>query len=112
MTQEQAQRLTVIVGDDQTWHHKPLHHEIVSRARDHGLAGASVFRGMEGYGLSKVVHTTRLLDMSDDLPIVVVLVDTPQRIEDFLPHLEEVVGDGLILLEDVAVVRLGAHRSG
>lgn len=111
---DQAQRLTVIVGDDQTWQHKPLHHEIVRRAHTHGLAGASVFRGMEGYGVHKVVHTSRLLDMADDLPIIVMIVDSEEHIREFLPQLEEILGDGLIVLEDISVVRFpeSDRRSG
>jgi uncharacterized protein len=65
-----ALRLTIFIGDTDLWHHRPLYHEIVHRAREAGLAGASVIRGMEGYGASSRIHTTRILSLSEDLPLV------------------------------------------
>jgi uncharacterized protein len=103
-----AQRLTVIVGESDTIGHRPLYTEIVRRAHAAGLAGASVFRGIEGFGASGRVHTTRLLDLAEDLPVTVVIVDTAARIGAFLPQLEELVGEGLVLLEDVQVM----HHAG
>jgi PII-like signaling protein len=99
-----AQRLTVIVGETDTVEHRPLYTEIVHRAHAAGLAGASVFRGLEGYGSSGLVHTTRLLDLAEDLPVSVVIVDTAEKIGAFLPQLEEIITDGLVLVEDVQVV--------
>jgi PII-like signaling protein len=99
-----AQRLTVIVGESDTVEHRPLYTEIVHRAHAAGLAGASVFRGVEGYGASSRVHTTRILSLAEDLPVSVVIVDTAERIQAFLPQLEEIVADGLVLVEDVQVV--------
>ena len=101
----QALRLTVIIGEDDTYHHKPLFHEIVHRARKEGLAGASVFRGIEGFGASSAIHTTRLLSLSEDLPVAVVIVDDEQRIRDFLPQLDELVTEGLVTLDEVEVIR-------
>ncbi|MCU1671675.1 MAG: hypothetical protein JWP40_4602 [Blastococcus sp.] len=103
-----AQRLTVIVGEDDRVGHRPLYTEIVHRAHAAGLIGASVFRGIEGFGATGMVHTNRLLDLSEDLPVTVVMVDTAERIGALLPQLEEIVGDGLVLLEDVRVV----HHAG
>ncbi len=103
-----ATRLSVYVGESDTWHHKPLYTELVHRAHAAGLAGASVFRGIEGFGSSSpVVHTSRLLSLSDDLPVAVVIVDTAERIEAFLPQVDEVVGEGLVTLDEVTVV---VHR--
>jgi PII-like signaling protein len=99
-----AQRLTIIVGESDTVEHRPLYTEIVHRAHAAGLAGASVFRGVEGYGASSRVHTTRILSLAEDLPVSVVIVDTAERIQVFLPQLEEIVADGLVLVEDVQVV--------
>jgi PII-like signaling protein len=99
-----AQRLTIIVGESDTVEHRPLYTEIVHRAHAAGLAGASVFRGVEGYGASSRVHTTRILSLAEDLPVSVVIVDTAERIQVFLPQLEEIVADGLVLVEDVEVV--------
>ena len=100
-----AVRLTIFIGEDDMWHHKPLYHEIVHRAHAAGLAGASVLRGIEGYGASSRVHTTRLLSLSQDLPIAVVIVDQDDRIRAFLPHLDELVAEGLVIVDPVEVIR-------
>ncbi len=100
-----ALRLTVLVDDTDTWHHKPLSTEIVHRAHRAGLAGASVFHGVEGFGASSVIHTTRLLGMADDLPVAVVIVDAPERIRAFLPELDELAIEGLVTVDEVEVIR-------
>ncbi|WP_280250686.1 DUF190 domain-containing protein, partial [Nocardia abscessus] len=79
-----AARLTVLLDEDDKWRHTPLYHEVVRRARDTGLAGASVWRGIEGYGASAQVHTTRLLDVAVHLPLMLVLVDEPDRLRAFV----------------------------
>jgi PII-like signaling protein len=99
-----ALRLTVFVGENDTWHHKPLYSEIVHRAHAAGLAGASVFRGVEGFGASSLIHTSRLLSLSEDLPVAVVIVDTEPRVRAFLPQLDELVTEGLVTLDDCEVV--------
>ena len=100
-----ACRLTVILDEDDTWHHRPVYTEIVHRAHAAGLVGASVFRGIEGYGASRHIHTSRILSLSEDLPVSVVIVDTADRIERFLPLLDELVHEGLVMVDDVDVVR-------
>ncbi|MEV7788389.1 DUF190 domain-containing protein [Streptomyces sp. NPDC088106] len=92
-------RLTVYVGENDTWHHRPLYSEIVHRAHAAGLAGASVFRGVEGFGATSVVHTSRLLSLSEDLPVAVVVVDTEERVRAFLPELDGLAGESLVLLD-------------
>jgi PII-like signaling protein len=104
-----AQKLTVIIGDDQRWGREPVSHEILRRAQAQGIAGASVFRGVEGFGLSRIVHTTRFLDLADDLPVVIVIVDTVGRLSEFVPQVQEVLAEGLILLEDVEQVCVPSH---
>lgn len=99
-----ALRLTVYIGEDDTWHHKPLYSEIVHRAHAAGLAGASVFRGVEGFGASSRIHTSRLLSLSEDLPVAIVVVDTEERVRAFLPQLDGLVGGGLVTVEECEVV--------
>lgn len=106
-----ALRVTIFIGENDTWHHKPLYAEIVHRAHAAGLAGASVFRGIEGFGASSLIHTSRLLSMSEDLPVAVIIVDTEERVRAFLPQLDELVTEGLVLLDDCEVVRY-AGRGG
>ena len=98
-------RLTIFVGEADRAGHRSLATEIVHRAHGAGLAGASVFRGVEGYGASNHLHTTRVLSLSDDLPIAIVIVDNEQHIRDFLPVLDELIGEGLIIIDDVEVVK-------
>ncbi|MEV7890047.1 DUF190 domain-containing protein [Streptomyces sp. NPDC002817] len=100
-----ALRVTVFIGEHDTWHHKPLYSEIVHRAHAAGLAGASVFRGIEGFGASSRIHTSRLLSLSEDLPVAIVIVDTEERVRAFLPQLDELVTEGLVVLDDCEVIR-------
>jgi uncharacterized protein len=100
-----ALRVTILVSEDDRWHHKPLYHEIVVRARTAGLAGATVLRGCEGYGASSLIHTTRLLSLTEDLPVVVIIVDTEEKIREFLPRLDELVTEGMVILDQVEVLR-------
>jgi uncharacterized protein len=100
-----ALRVTVYVGENDTWHHKPLYTEIVHRAHAAGLAGASVFRGIEGFGASSLIHTSRLLSLSEDLPVAVVIVDTEARVREFLPQLDELITEGPVTLDHCEVIR-------
>jgi uncharacterized protein len=100
-----ALRLTIFVGEDDMWHHKPLYHEIVHRAHQAGLAGASVLRGIEGFGASSRIHTTRILSLSADLPVAILIVDSEERVRQFLPQLDELVSEGLVIIDPVEVVR-------
>lgn len=100
-----AVRLTILIGETDQWHHKPLYTEIVHRAHKAGLAGATVLRGVEGFGASNLIHTSRLLSLSDDLPMVIVIVDTHERVDAFLPQLDELVQEGLVILDDCEVIR-------
>jgi PII-like signaling protein len=99
------QRLTIYVGESDRHGHTPLATEIVQRAHAAGLAGASVFRGVEGYGASNHIHTTRILSLSDDLPMAIVIVDRPEAIAAFIPQLDELITEGLVVREDVEVIK-------
>ncbi|MEU2257648.1 DUF190 domain-containing protein [Nocardia xishanensis] len=97
----QAARLTVLLDEDDKWRHGPLFHEIVRRARDAGLAGASVWRGVEGYGASSRIHTSRVLDLAEHLPVQVMIVDEPQRLRSFVEQNAEVLGGVTVTLSPV-----------
>ncbi len=98
-------RLTIFVGEADRHGHTPLATEIVQRAHAAGLAGASVFRGVEGFGASNHIHTTRILSLSDDLPMAIIIVDAEARIRPFLAELDDLITEGLVIIEDVEVVK-------
>jgi hypothetical protein len=100
-----ATRATIFVGESDVWQHRPLFSEIVHRAHRAGLAGATVLRGIEGFGASSIVHTSRLLSLSGDMPVVVVIVDEEERVRAFLPQLDELVTEGIVILDAVEVIR-------
>ena len=111
--QGKATRLTIFVRDTDQWHHRPLYTEIVHRAHAAGIGGASVFRGIEGFGKSSRIHTSRLLSLSEDLPVSIVMVSSDERIRAFLPQIDELVSEGLVMLDEVEVVKYaGRHDSG
>jgi len=97
--------LRVIVGESSRAGHHPLYESIVLKARESGLAGATVTRGVMGYGKRSVLHTAKILRLSEDLPVVIEIVDTRDKIESFLPQLETLIKDGLVTLQQVTVIR-------
>jgi PII-like signaling protein len=99
-----ATRLTIFIGEADQHHHRPLSTEIVHRAHAAGLAGATVIRGIEGYGRSSRVHTTRMISLSSDLPVAVILVDAAERIDAFLPELDLLITEGLVIRDEVHVI--------
>ncbi len=107
-----AQRLTIFVGETDMWHHRPVYTEIVHHAHRAGIAGASVLRGIEGYGASQHVHTTRILSLSQDLPVAIIIVDDAERIQAFLPQLDELIDEGLVIIDDVDVIKYVGRDSG
>lgn len=110
--QTNAIRLTVLLGESDQTHRRPTYTEIVHRAHQAGLAGASVFRGCEGFGASNLIHTTRLLSLSEDLPVAVVIIDEEDRVRGFLPQLDDLIHEGIVLLDPVEVVTYaGRHGS-
>ena len=101
---QESTLLRIYIGESDRSEHKPLYEVIVMKAREMHLAGATVLRGPLGYGASSRVHTAKILRLSMDLPVVIEIIDQPEKIEVFLPVLEELIEGGLVTLEPVKVV--------
>jgi PII-like signaling protein len=99
-----GQLLRVFVGESDRWHGRPLYEAIVQEAHDRGLAGATVFRGFEGFGAHSRIHTSRILRLSEDLPILIEIVDAEEKIQEFLPVLDGMVKEGLVTVEKATVI--------
>ncbi|MCH7908675.1 MAG: DUF190 domain-containing protein [Candidatus Hydrogenedentes bacterium] len=97
--------LRIFVGESDRWHHRSLYEAIVVEARERHLAGATVLHGRMGFGAHSRLHTSKILRLSEDLPIVIEIVDEREKIEKFLPLLDEMVTEGLVTLENVDVVQ-------
>ncbi|HEV7506569.1 MAG TPA: DUF190 domain-containing protein [Thermoanaerobaculia bacterium] len=98
----------VFIGESDQWHHRPLALSIVERLRREGFAGATVFRGSAGFGARSVLHTTQILRLSEDLPVVIEIVDSPDKTEPLLALLDEMVTEGLVTVEKVRIVKYAA----
>jgi hypothetical protein len=101
--------LRIFIGESDRWHHQPLYEALVLKAREMHLAGATVLRGPMGYGKSSHLHTSRILRLSMDLPLIIEIVDSEEKINSFLPVLDEMMGGGLVTLEKVRVIQ---YRAG
>ncbi len=99
----ECQLLRIFVGESDRYHGKPLYEAIVAEAKKEGMAGATVLRGLMGFGCHSRMHTAKVLRLSEDLPIVVEIVDTPEKIEMLLPRFDEMITEGLVTLEKVRV---------
>jgi len=102
----------IFFGESDKWKHQPMETALLERLRKEGFAGATVFRGVAGFGANSVIHTTHLLEMSSDLPMVIEVVDTEERVEQLLPILDEMLDDALVTMEKVRVVRYSPARKG
>ena len=96
--------LRIYLGEQDKWHHTPLYEAIVLKAREMGLAGATVLRGPMGFGAHSHMHTAKILRLSEDLPVLIEIVDKEDKINAFLPALDEMLGDGLVTLEKVRIL--------
>jgi PII-like signaling protein len=105
---EDGYLLRIFIGESDRHGHHPLYEAIVLRAREAGLAGATVTRGVMGFGKHSVLHTAKILRLSEDLPMVVEIADSLDRIEQFLPVLDGMIKDGLVTLETVRVIQYKA----
>lgn len=101
--------LRIYLGESDHWHGKPLYQAIVERLRERDLAGATVLRGIEGFGAKQHLHTTRILSLSEDLPVLIEAVDSEEKIRAIIPEIDEMLGDGLMTLEKVEVI---TYRAG
>ncbi len=108
---QKACLVRIFIGESDHLNGKPLHEAIVLKAREMGMAGATVVRGIMGFGASSRLHTLKILRLSEDLPIVVEIVDKRERVDLLLPFLEEHVREGLVTLEEVEVLHYRARKS-
>jgi uncharacterized protein len=106
-----AKMLRIHFGEDDKWHDRPLYEAIVMKCRELDIAGATVFRGIQGYGASSLIHKQHLFRLSSDRPIMVSVVDTEDKIRTLLPALDEMVDEGLIAMSEVEVIHY-VHQEG
>lgn len=109
--QGEGKLLRIFIGESDQWEHKPLYEEIVRMARSKGLAGATVLRGIEGFGAHSHLHTARILRLSEDLPLVIEIVDTADKIDDFLAEVDHMITGGMVTVERVEVRKYRAPES-
>src|SRR5215467_610068 len=102
---EDGQLLRIFIGESDHWHGKPLYEAIILKARELGIAGATMLRGLMGYGAASRIHTAKILRLSEDLPVVVEIVDSAEKIAELMPFLDEMVLEGMVTLEDVRVLK-------
>jgi PII-like signaling protein len=107
---QRATLLRLFIGERDRHGHLPLYEAVARKARERGLAGVTVMRGLLGYGKSSVMHTAKILELSEDLPLVIEIVDTEEKIKAFLPELDGMLESGLVTLEQVQVMRYGGPR--
>ena len=100
----ESQLVRIFIGESDRYHGRPLHEAVVQKAREMGMAGATVVHGVMGFGAHSRMHSARILRLSEDLPIIIEIVDKPERIEALLPELDEMIGEGLVTLENVKVI--------
>jgi len=101
---EDAMLLRILIGESDRWQHQPLYEALIMKARESGLAGATMLRSPMGFGASSRLHTAKILQLSTDLPIVIEIVDTEEKLNGFLPVLDEMMGGGLVTLEKLKVI--------
>jgi PII-like signaling protein len=107
-TSREGYLLRIFIGESDRHDHHPLYESIVLKARAAGLSGATVYRGMMGFGKNSTLHTAKILRLSEDLPIVIEIVDSLEAVENFLPVLDELIADGLVTLEKIKVIHYRA----
>jgi PII-like signaling protein len=95
----------IFIGESDRWRHQPLSHALLERLRREGFAGATIFQGVAGFGARSILHTAHILRLSEDLPVVIEVVDTPEQVDRLIPILDEMVTEGLVTLEKARVIK-------
>jgi PII-like signaling protein len=108
---EDGQLLRIFIGESDRWQGKPLYEAIILKAREMGIAGATMLRGLMGFGAASRIHTAKILRLSEDLPVIIEIVDSSDKIEALLPLIDEMVQEGLVTLEKVNVIQY-RHKPG
>lgn len=108
-TPQSGTLIRIFIGESDRWHGTSLYEAIVFKARELKLAGATVLRGIMGYGKHSRLHTANLLDLSTDLPVVIEIIDAEEKIQAFMPYVDEMVEEGLVTLEQVTVIKYAAN---
>ena len=105
-----AKRLRIYIGEKDRYKGHPLYHAIVEQAKKLDMAGATVFRGLEGYGANSRIHTAKIVDISSDLPLLVEIIDSEEYIAKILPFIDEMLQEGLVTMDEVAVIKYGHKK--
>jgi len=103
-----AKRLRIYIGESDHWKQRSLYQAIVQKAKELDMAGATVLRGLMGYGANNRIHTATIVDLSSDLPILVEIIDSEEYIKKLLPYLDEMLGGGMITIDDIEVIKYGS----
>lgn len=106
-----AKMIRIHFGEDDKWKDKPLYRAIIEKCRELDIAGATVFRGIEGYGASTLIHRSHLLTFSSDAPVMVSVIDSEEKVRQLIPYLDEMVDEGLIAMSEVEVIKY-VHQNG
>ncbi len=102
---EEGRRLRIFVGENHRYKGKPLFEAIIQKAREQGLAGATILKGVESFGRHHKIHTTKVLRLAEDMPMVIEIVDSPDKVDAFLPCLDEMMEEGIVTVSDVKIIR-------
>ncbi|MGB9840760.1 DUF190 domain-containing protein [Thermovenabulum sp.] len=103
--QGRGKLLKIYIGESDKWHGENLFNAIVKMAKKEGMAGATVYRGIEGFGASSRLHTAKIIRLSEDLPVIIEIIDSEEKINNFLTKLDEMINEGLIILQDVDIIK-------
>ncbi|MDF2572324.1 MAG: hypothetical protein K0R55_3928 [Sporomusa sp.] len=106
-----AKRLRIYIGEQDRYKGKALYYAIIEKAKELDLAGATMFRGLMGYGANSRIHSASIIDLSSDLPVLVEIIDSEEYINKLLPYIDEMLGEGLVTLDDIEIIKYGKMKS-